>query len=72
MHIKRTCTAVKFFDLLERANLLDNYVTIGRNEIEAKDVVSKILQFDKDKAASFVLDYENSYSSLMEKITDRL
>ena len=47
-------------------------MTIGRNEIEAKDVVSKILQFDKDKAASFVLDYENSYSSLMEKITDRL
>ncbi len=69
---KKDLCSSKIFDLLERANLLDNYVTIGRNEIEAKDVVSKILQFDKDKAASFVLDYENSYSSLMEKITDRL
>lgn len=69
---KKDLYSSKIFDLLERANLLDNYVTIGRNEIEAKDVVSKILQFDKDKAASFVLDYENSYSSLMEKITDRL
>lgn len=61
----------KIYDLLERAGLLSSYYNIkdiSKKEIQPTDVVSSILDFDKNKVEHFILGYQNRYLAMMDNI----
>lgn len=57
----------KIYDLLERANLLNNYLTLS-SKISPKDIYTKLTNFKTDKVKLFVKKYTNSYFKMMGKI----
>ena len=61
----------KIYDLLERAGLLSSYYNIkdiNKKEIQPADVVSSILDFDKNKVEHFILGYQKRYLAMMDNI----
>lgn len=60
----------KIYDLLERAGMLSSYWNVqSKEEIAPSKIVDTILTYDKEKAATFVKDYQARYLNMMDKIT---
>lgn len=60
----------KIYDLLERAGMLSSYWNIqSKEEIAPSKIVDTILTYDKEKAETFVKDYQARYLNMMDKIT---
>lgn len=63
----------KIYDLLERADMLSSYWNVqSKEEIAPSKIVDTILAYDKEKAETFVNDYQVRYLNMMDKITSIL
>lgn len=66
---KQQFESSKIFDLLQRADLLDNYTTISSaHNISTKEVFEKLINFSTSKASSFTRGYTKAYFQMMQNI----
>ncbi len=67
---KEQLDSSKIYDLLERAGMLASYWNVqSKEEIAPRKIVDAILTYDKEKAETFVKDYQAKYLNMMDKIT---
>jgi len=64
----------KSYLIVKEAGLLENYYSYktGSRLPDSDEVVKRLLQFDKDKCASFSELYQNKYEVCMQKVLDSI
>lgn len=70
---KQQLESSKIYDIIERADLLSTYWNIkdiNKKDIQPTDVISSILNFDKNKVELFIKNYQDKYLAMMSKIVE--
>lgn len=69
---KNELVSSKVWDILNRAELLNQYINVKRTEITPSDCIARLNSFDDEKAGRFVSEYAEKFQLIINQIISEI